>query len=173
MLLRRRPGHIGMALAALTTLSLVSAGCGSNGGGPSGSSIGTTPQGTTGGATASGITVNVTEQEFAILPASATAPAGPVTFKVTNTGPDEVHEFVVLSTELAPDALPTKQDGSADEEGAGVTPVDEIEDIAVGDSPALTVSLDPGNYVFICNIVDADTGESHYHEGMRVGFTVQ
>jgi hypothetical protein len=31
-----------------------------------------------------------------------------------------------------------------DEEGEGVELIDEIEDIAVGDSPTLTVSLDAG-----------------------------
>jgi len=34
-------------------------------------------------------------------------------------------------------------------------------------------ALDPGTYVFICNIVDKDTGTSHYYAGMRVGFTVE
>jgi len=153
------------SLAAVAALSLVLAGCSSNG------EAGTTSA--TGGATGSKTTVEVSEQEFAILPASDSAPAGDVTFNVTNTGPDEVHEFVVLSTDLSPDALPTNKDESADEEGAGIEPVDEIEDIAVGDTATLTVSLDPGSYVFICNIVDEDTGDSHYHQGMRVGFTVE
>jgi len=144
---------------------MVLAGCSSNDEG------GTT--GSTGGATGLKTTVEVSEQEFAILPAADSAPAGDVTFDVTNTGPDEVHEFVVLATDLAADALPTNKDGSADEEGAGIKPVDEIEDIAVGDTPTLTVSLAPGSYVLICNIVDEDTGTSHYHAGMRIGFTVE
>jgi uncharacterized cupredoxin-like copper-binding protein len=119
--------------------------------------------------------VEVTLQEFAVVPGSDSAPAGEVTFNVTNEGPNDPHEFVVFRTDLAPDALPTNEDGSVDEEGEGVTLIDEIEDIAVGDTPTLTVSLDAGSYVFICNIVEEEEGalESHYQEGMRVGFTVE
>jgi hypothetical protein len=50
-------------------------------------------------------------------------------------GPEDTHEFVVFKTDLAADALPTASDGSVDEEGEGVELVDEIEDIAVGDTP--------------------------------------
>ena len=80
-----------------------------------------------------------------MLPAQDSAPAGDVTFNVTNTGPEDIHEFVVFMTDLAPDALPTAPDGSVDEEGEGVELIDEIEDIAVGDTPTLTVALDAGS----------------------------
>ena len=116
--------------------------------------------------------VAITLHEFAILPSATGAPAGSVTFAITNAGPNDTHEFVVLKTDLAIDALPTKEDGSVDEEGAGLEPVDEVEDVAVGSSANLTVDLEAGNYVLICNIYDADENEAHYQEGMRVGFTV-
>ena len=67
-----------------------------------------------------GTSVDVTLQEFAVLPAQESAPAGDVTFAVTNEGPEDTHEFVVFKTDLAPDALPTASDGSVDEEGEGV-----------------------------------------------------
>jgi uncharacterized cupredoxin-like copper-binding protein len=120
-------------------------------------------------------TVDVTVQEFAVIPAESSAPAGDVTFDVMNEGPDDTHEFVVYKTDLAPDALPTAADGSVDEEGEGVELIDEIEDIAVGDTPTLTVTLDAGSYVFICNIVEEEGGETiaHYQQGMRVAFTVE
>ena len=117
--------------------------------------------------------VDVTLQEFAVIPAQGSAPAGDVTFNVTNKGPDDVHEFVVIQTDLAPDALPTNKDGSVDEEGKGIEPQDEIEDIPIGDTQNLTVNLAEGNYVLICNIYDKDEQESHYQEGMRVSFTVE
>ena len=100
--------------------------------------------------------------------------AGGVTFGIENIG-EETHEFVVFRTELALTALPTADDGSVDEEGAGVELVDEAEDIAAGDSVQLTVDLDAGSYVVICNIVEEDGGEteSHYQEGMRASFTVE
>jgi uncharacterized cupredoxin-like copper-binding protein len=98
-----------------------------------------------------------------------------VTFTVNNTGPEDTHEFVVFKTDLAPDALPTAPDGSVDEEGEGVQLVDEIEDIAVGDTPTLTVTLDAGSYVLICNIVEDEGDEAivHYQQGMRTAFTVE
>jgi uncharacterized cupredoxin-like copper-binding protein len=131
--------------------------------------------GTTGGTAGGGAAVDVTVQEFSVLPEQESAPAGDVTFTVTNTGPEDTHEFVVFETDLAADALPTAPDGSVDEEGVGVELVDEIEDIAVGDSPTLTVSLDAGSYVLICNIVEDEGDETivHYQQGMRTEFTVE
>ena len=120
-----------------------------------------------------GGTVAVTLKEFAVVPAESSIAAGEVTFEVTNGGPDDVHEFVVFKTDLAPDALPTGEDGSVDEAGEGLELIDEIEDIAVGDAPTLTVSLDAGNYALICNIYDESELEAHYQEGMFVGFTVE
>jgi uncharacterized cupredoxin-like copper-binding protein len=121
-------------------------------------------------------TVDVTLQEFAVRPERDSAPAGDVTFNVGNVGPEDTHEFVVFKTDLAPDALPTAPDGSVDETGEGVDLIDEIEDIAVGDAfHTLTVSLEAGRYVFICNIVEEEGQDTivHYQQGMRTGFTVE
>jgi uncharacterized cupredoxin-like copper-binding protein len=151
MVLRSRRRRAAIFVATVAALALVSAGCSGD----------------------EETTVDVTLQEFAVVPAASSAPAGDVTFNVTNEGPDDPHEFVVFKTDLAPDALPTVADGSVDEEGEGVELIDEIEDIAVGDAPTLTVSLDAGSYVFICNIYEEEEQEAHYQEGMRVGFTVE
>jgi len=118
----------------------------------------------------SGATVDVVLSEFVVEPDPASVPAGEVTFTVANEG-EEVHEFVVVKTDLASDKLPTIDDGSVDEEGAGVEAVDEIEDLASGDSQDLTVTLDAGNYVLFCNLVEE--GEVHYEEGMHTAFTVE
>jgi uncharacterized cupredoxin-like copper-binding protein len=121
-------------------------------------------------------TVAVTLQEFAVAADPASVPAGSVTFDVTNEGPDDVHEFVVIATDLGPTELPVDEDGAVEEGGEGMEVVDEIEDIPVGESPSLTVDLEAGNYVLICNILqeEADgTLEAHYTEGMRTGFTVE
>ncbi len=99
-----------------------------------------------------------------------------MTFDVTNEGPDDVHEFVVIKTDLAITDLPTDEDGAVDEGGGGMEVVDEIEDIPVGETPTLTVELDAGAYVLICNILQEEpdgTLEAHYSEGMRTGFTVE
>jgi hypothetical protein len=43
-------------------------------------------------------TVQITLQEFSVSADPASVPAGSVTFEATNDGPDDVHEFVVIST---------------------------------------------------------------------------
>ncbi len=121
-----------------------------------------------------GSTVEVELQEFAVVPSEASADAGEVTFELKNTG-EETHEFVVIRTDLGALDLPTAEDGSVDEEGSGIEVVDEVEEIPSGESRELSVDLDAGRYVLICNIVEEEDGEteSHYQEGMRAEFTVE
>jgi uncharacterized cupredoxin-like copper-binding protein len=119
-----------------------------------------------------GETVEVTLQEFAIALSDGSAGEGEITFEATNDGPNDTHEFVIFRTELGPTELPTVETGAVDEEGEGLEAVDEIEDIAVGDTQTLTVDLEAGSYVLVCNIYDEDEQESHYQEGMRTSFTV-
>jgi uncharacterized cupredoxin-like copper-binding protein len=122
----------------------------------------------------SGGEVAVTLQEFAVGTQPTSVSAGEVTFNVTNAGPDDVHEFVVIRTDLDATELPTDETGAVDEEGEGIDEVvDEIEDIEVGANPTLTVDLEAGSYVLICNIYDEDEQESHYQEGMRTALTVE
>jgi uncharacterized cupredoxin-like copper-binding protein len=126
-----------------------------------------------GGSPAAGLTVDVTLQEWAVVPAPESVAAGDVTFAVTNTGPEDIHEFVVLKTDLDAGALPTDDTGAVVEGGEGIEVVDEIEDIPVGESQDLTVPLTAGKYVLLCNIYSADEQEAHYALGMRVNFTVE
>ena len=51
--------------------------------------------------------------------------------------------------------------------------VDEVEDIPSGKSATLTVSLAPGNYVPLCNIVEEKEKESHYQMGMSTEFVLE
>lgn len=111
--------------------------------------------------------VTVTEEDGKITPSTTTAAAGPVSFAVTNSG-TLTHEFVVIKTDLPADQLPTTADGSeVDESATGLTVVDEVEDISVGATENLDVTLDAGHYVLICNV------PTHYGLGMHVDFTVQ
>jgi uncharacterized cupredoxin-like copper-binding protein len=153
------------AVVTLIAMALAIAACGPAGGG------GGSPEGTV--SIPGGTPVNVTLSEYSVETDIANAPAGEVTFHVTNEGPNDVHQFVViLADDLAPDALPTLEDGSVDtENGEGVDELEIVEEIAVGESKDLTVSLEIGDYVLICNMVE--DGESHYQEGMSTAFMVE
>ena len=97
----------------------------------------------------------------------ATIKAGQVTFHVSNDDTSDTHEFVIFKTDLAPGKLPLDDNGNVDETASSLTHIDEIPDLAPGDVKDLTVTLDPGNYVAICNL------PGHYQAGMFTGFTVQ
>lgn len=117
--------------------------------------------------------ISATLVEYKIRLASVPTKAGDVTFNVHNIG-GTVHEVVVLRTDLAADALPKKADGSADEEGQGVTNVGETDDMDAGTTKDLTVDLQPGHYVLICNVVQTVNGETiaHYEKAMFTEFDI-
>jgi uncharacterized cupredoxin-like copper-binding protein len=120
-------------------------------------------------------TVNVKLQEFAVIPDVASVGAGAVTFAIENIGPEDVHEFVVLKTDLAPDALPVDENGAVTEDVDGITLIGEAEDIAVGGTTQLDLDLAAGKYVLICNILQTEPDgslEAHYKVGMRTPFEV-
>ena len=110
-------------------------------------------------------TVAVTLQEFSIGTDPTSAPAGSITFEATNEGPDDVHEFVVIATDLGLTELPTDENGAVEETGEGMEVIDEIEDIPVGETQSVTVDLEAGNYVLICNIWDEEEQEADYAGG--------
>jgi uncharacterized cupredoxin-like copper-binding protein len=134
-------------LVMVAAVGVAVAGCGSSAASPSAPAAGS---------------ISVTLSEWAVTPATLSASAGEITFAVSNTG-DQIHEFVVVKTDLKGDALPVV-DNKIDE--SSLTPVDEIEDIAAGSSPTLKVTLAAGHYVLLCNI------ETHYGLGMHADFDV-
>ena len=97
-------------------------------------------------------------------------PAGEVTFHIHNDAADLTHEFVVFKTDFPEDQLPLTAEGIVDEEASGITLIDEAEDIEPGMSTDLTVTLESGNYVLVCNV---DSTELHYTHGMHTSFTVK
>jgi uncharacterized cupredoxin-like copper-binding protein len=99
--------------------------------------------------------------------------AGEITFNVENIGPDDVHELVIVRTQLAPDALPTLDNGTVDEGAEGVEVINGTENLAVGGSASLRADLAPGAYALICNIYEAAENEAHYGVGMYTEFAVE
>lgn len=122
---------------------------------------------TDGGHTDEGL-VHVFVEQFQITGEDAAPisipPAGEVTFEVHNQG-TITHEFVVIKTDLAEGELPLDGD-VVDENGTGVDIVDQIDAIDPDGSQVLTVTLDAGNYVLICNIA------THYSQGMHASMQV-
>jgi uncharacterized cupredoxin-like copper-binding protein len=119
-------------------------------------------------------TVTAVMSEFELTLDRTAAPAGTVRFVAPNEGED-VHELVLLKTDLAPEALPLDDAGDVDEEGVGVEAIGEVEDVAPGDTGEFTVDVTAGKYVLICNIsmLEGETVEHHYALGMRAAFTVE
>ena len=88
--------------------------------------------------------VPVNALEFKYEPATLSVPAGSVTFAVRNTGNIE-HEFEIFK---------------------GDTVIDEIEGLVPGLTKELTVTLEPGEYVYVCKLA------GHEEQGMKGALTV-
>jgi uncharacterized cupredoxin-like copper-binding protein len=116
------------------------------------------------GSASGGGTIHVTLKENGITLDQSAVNAGTVVFDVKNAG-TIIHEFVVIKTDVAPDKLPasTGEPGQMLEDGS----VGEVEDVEVGASKQLSIKLEPGKYVLICNLV------GHFAAGMHVGLVVK
>ena len=108
------------------------------------------------------VATTLTDTSVAVAPASA--PAGSVTCDATNAG-TATHELYVFRTDLPADELPV-DNGEVPKTGDGVEFIAEVEDIAPGTTKPLTVDLDSGSYVLLCNL------PGHYESGMRTAFDV-
>ena len=117
-----------------------------------------------GGSKAVNVSAGTASNTYTFELSQNSAPAGDVTFHITNNAASETHEFVVVRTDLPADQLPLNADGDVDEDQ--IDGVDEVEDITPGQSQDLTVNLTPGHYALICNLPD------HYGQGMHIDFTV-
>lgn len=139
-----RTRHSRLRLAALGgVLAIAATSCGGSGSGATGDVI-------------------ITLKDFSLTATPGTFAAGPISFGIDNDGPS-VHEFVVLRTDDAPDALPV-ENGVIPEDQIDL--IDEVEDLAPGTSSSLDVNLDAGAYVLVCNL------PAHYEQGMFAAFTV-
>ena len=107
--------------------------------------------------------------------ANSTAPAGTVTFEVTNNG-TMVHEMIVMKTDIPADELPVTDAGEPPAPVAtGADKVGEGDNVGETGAPDLEAgatrtfvidNMEPGKYVLFCNLA------GHYQNGMRTAFTV-
>ena len=99
-----------------------------------------------------------------LLPSGASA-SGEISFEVTNTSKDTVHEMIVMYLADPAKALPyIEGDAKVDEDKAGDK--GEVSELDPGKSGVLTVELKPGKYLLICNVV------GHFAAGMWTEFEV-
>jgi uncharacterized cupredoxin-like copper-binding protein len=111
----------------------------------------------------SGGDVAVTLKDFSVTATPATFASGEIAFAIDNQGPS-AHEFVIIRSDDEPEQLPV-ENGLVPEDQVDL--VDEAEDIAPGTNTTLTVNLDPGSYVLVCNL------PAHYEQGMHAAFIVR
>jgi len=113
--------------------------------------------------------VDVSLTTYKITLSTDSVKAGDVVFHVTNDATDLVHEFVIFKADLPEDQLPLTGENIVDEAGAGITFMNEVEDVEQGTSKDLTVTLESGRYVLVCNTAE----NNHYTRGMHIVFTVK
>ncbi len=108
--------------------------------------------------------VAVELDDFSVTADPTSGPGGPYLFNVENVG-GSLHNFRVIHTDLAEDALPL--DGTSVDETAVDVVATSSSNIPGGGTDAVATELDAGNYVLICNV------PGHYDLGMHTSFTVQ
>jgi len=148
----RKFRFIALVLAGLSVFAI--AAC-SSGGDESSDAEATTAPGAEG-------TVAVVLKEFSIAPDADEVAAGEVTFDVSNAGALP-HEFIVIKTDTSSADLPVTAVGA---DLTGLEEVGRIDQFNAGEEKSLTVDMEAGHYVLICNIA------GHFAGGMHTDFTV-
>lgn len=97
--------------------------------------------------------------------AHTTVKAGEVTFRVTNTSNDVVHEMIVVPIKNAETQLPYNVDQNQIDEDAAHH-LGEVSELDPGKTGALTLTLTPGKYALLCDV------PGHYMNGMWTVLTV-
>jgi uncharacterized cupredoxin-like copper-binding protein len=111
-------------------------------------------------ATPRGTLVAVHESDFKLTTWRLAVPTGYVTFRIKNTGPS-THEFIVVRSDVAADALPLRANGmTVNEDSKLLHPAGELGEIRLNSTRNLTLNLEPGHYALFCNL------EGHYRGGM-------
>jgi len=101
--------------------------------------------------------------DYNVVPNVASVRAGQTKIGVRNRG-SQPHDLVVLRTDLAPGNLPYDA-GRAKAGEPGL--VARTKELRAGGTAAVTATLEPGQYVLICNVA------GHYGLGMRSALKVE
>ena len=126
----------------------------------------------TDGPMATGITygapkVDLTKATSLMKPDKTSVPAGNVTFNVTNASKDMVHEMIVVAIPADAVGKPLPYDAAQHEVNEDqIKSMGEVSELDPGKSGKLTVALQPGTYLLLCN------QPGHYEAGMWAVFTV-
>lgn len=100
--------------------------------------------------------------DFTVTLDRDTVPAGTVEFIVRNDGPS-LHEIEIFSGADSGDDLVVVNNVA---DTTGLELVDEVENVLVDGITRLTVNLEPGTYLVVCNLPE------HFGEGMWTTLTV-
>ena len=109
--------------------------------------------------------MDMSKATMGVTAAPATAKTGIVSFQVTNSSKDTIHEMIVMYLADPSKPLPyISAENRVDEDKAGDK--GEVSELDPGASGTLTVFLKPGKYLLICNV------PGHFAAGMVLAFTV-
>ena len=109
--------------------------------------------------------MDMSKATMGVTAAPATAKTGVVTFQVTNSSKDTIHEMIVMYLADPSKPLPyISAENRVDEDKAGDK--GEVSELDPGASGTLTVFLKPGKYLLICNV------PGHFEAGMWTEFEV-
>ena len=100
--------------------------------------------------------------------APTTITGGTVMFEVSNTGTFP-HEFSIARGDSY-ETLPQLDNGAVDEETLGADWVGRTDRVAPGETTTISFDLEPGNYVFLCNINSGPN--AHAAQGQVLSVTV-
>ena len=116
-------------------------------------------------------TVTASLQEWEITLNKNTVKSGEIDFEIRNSGKD-THEIVFVKLDADQDisSIPRAKFNTADAQWLTPRTVGELEDIEPGQIKKISLRLQPGRYLIICNILEKendDTMEAHFDKGMH------
>lgn len=108
-----------------------------------------------------GSVVAVSVRDFRVVSVPARMPAGWVTLRVRNRGPD-THELLIVRAAAADGRLPLRRDGvTVDEDALKARTVGSVDGVQAGRDRVLRLRLAAGRYELFCNMA------GHYLTGMH------